>query len=131
MWLWLLLSCAGSPATPTPGSRAERLLAQVAQVESRAATLAERAEADGRLREARLAERDATEQVALLLAEEVEVENALYELRLRERDEERRLELMADSSADAAVTAQRAYENACLQFFTEYVEQATALLHRG
>lgn len=45
MWLYLLLSCGGSPATPTPGSRAELLVAQVAQVETRAATLAERAEA--------------------------------------------------------------------------------------
>lgn len=95
------------------------------------ALLAERNEADGRLREARLSERDAAEQVALLLAEEVEVENAYHELRLRERDEERRHELQADVAADAAVTAQRAYENACLQLFTEYVEQATVRMHAG
>lgn len=45
MWLLLLLSCAGSPATPTPGSRSALLLEQVRQVEARSANLASRAEA--------------------------------------------------------------------------------------
>jgi serine/threonine protein kinase len=90
--------------------------------------LAARNEADLRLARARALERDAVEQLALLHAEALEVESAHHELRLREQDEERRAELMADAAADAAVTAQRAYENACLQLFTEYVEQAAARL---
>jgi serine/threonine protein kinase len=90
--------------------------------------LAARNEADGRLAQARGLEREAVEHLALLHAESLEVESAHQELRLREQDEERRAELMADTAADATVTAQRAYENACLQLFTEYVEQAASRL---
>jgi hypothetical protein len=69
--------------------------------------LAARNEADGRLAQARGLEREAVEHLALLHAESLEVESAHQELRLREQDEERRAELMADTAADATVTAQR------------------------
>jgi chromosome segregation ATPase len=90
--------------------------------------LAVRSDVDAELRRARLAERDAAEQWALLRAEEVEIENASQEIGLREEDEDRRCELMADAAADSASTAQRAYENACLQLFTAYVEHASERL---
>ncbi|HND33817.1 MAG TPA: hypothetical protein PKY30_25720 [Myxococcota bacterium] len=91
MWLWLLLSCAGSPATPTPGSRAERLLAQVAQVESRAATLAERAEAlEGRFDAFRAAPPDEQARIQ----QEIEAEaRALHEESQALAEQVRQIEL--------------------------------------
>ncbi len=93
--------------------------------------LAERNDCDSQIAAARMAEREADEQLAMLLAEELEVELAWGEMMLRERDEERRCEHLADAAADAVVTAQRAYENACLQLYAEYVDHATAALSDG
>ncbi len=76
MWLWLLLSCGGSPATPTPGSRAALLLEQVQQVEARSASLASRAEAlEGRFDAFRAA---SPEQQVLLQQEIQEEARALH-----------------------------------------------------
>jgi len=121
----LLSGLVGHEARSFDGYDVERVVALRQPVRG---LLARRNNADRRLALARALEREAVEQLALLHAEALEVEGAHHELRLLEQDEERRAELMADAAADAAVTAQRAYENACLQLFTDYVEHAAARL---
>lgn len=89
--------------------------------------LAARNEADEQLRRARDAEQRTAEEVASLLAEQVEIDHALTDLSLEEQDEGCRAELLANRAADTALAAQRAFENACLRLYLEYVEQATHL----
>ena len=87
--------------------------------------LAHRNEVEQQLSSERVVERERAEHLALLSAEAFEVDQAGHELRLREHDEERRVELLATVAADANLTALRAYENACLQLYCEYVRQTS------
>ena len=87
--------------------------------------LAQRNEVEQQLSSERVVERERAEHLALLSAEAFEVDQAGHELRLRECDEERRVELLATVAADANLTAFRAYENACLQLYCEYVRQTS------
>ena len=88
--------------------------------------LALRNELEQTLRSARDGERDASEQVALTLAEEVEVRRVLADVELEEQDAGERAELLAASTTDEVITAQRAFENACLNLYLQYVKRAHA-----
>jgi serine/threonine-protein kinase len=88
--------------------------------------LAERYQLDRKIDRARGRERDATEQVALLLAEEVEIEHGHLDLRLAEQDEGVRYELLAGAASDGQLAAQRAFENACLNLYVEYLRATRA-----
>jgi hypothetical protein len=87
--------------------------------------LAARNEADQQLGAARDSELRLVEELASLLAEQAEIEHAATELALQEQDEGNRLERLAHRAGNAALAAQRAFENACLRLYMEYVERAT------
>lgn len=86
--------------------------------------LAARAEADQNLALARDAELRSAEEVASLLAERAEVERAVTELALEEQDEGYRQEMLAHRASDVALAAQRAFENACLRLYMDFVERS-------
>jgi predicted component of type VI protein secretion system len=88
--------------------------------------LALRNELEQSLRSARDGERDGSEQVALTLAEEVETRRVLADVELEEQDEGQRAELLAARTTDEVITAQRAFENACLNLYLQYVKRAHA-----
>ncbi len=85
-----------------------------------------RNELEQTLRAARDGERDGSEQVALTLAEEVETRRVLADVELEEQDQGQRAELLAAGTTDEVITAQRAFENACLNLFLQYVKRAHA-----
>jgi len=96
------------------------VLAQVREL------LALRNEFEQGLRAARDAERNGSEQVALTLAEEVELRRVIADVELEEQDEGQRAELLAARTTDEVITAQRAFENACLNLYLQYVKRAYA-----
>ncbi len=104
-----------NPATVVP------VVAQVREL------LAMRNELEQALTNARNAERDAAEAVALTLAEESEVRRALVDVEQAENDEGRRMELLAARMMDRVITAQRAFENACLNLYSQYVKRGHAM----
>ncbi|MCB9536861.1 MAG: serine/threonine protein kinase [Myxococcales bacterium] len=86
--------------------------------------LALRNDLDQKAAKARRRERRGAEQVALLLAEQVEVQRVFADLELEEQDEGHRAELLAARADDAQLSAQRAFENACLNLFLRFVERS-------
>ena len=86
--------------------------------------LALRNELEQRLHGARDAERNASEEVALTLAQEVELRRVLADIELEEQDMGQRAELLAARTTDDVITAQRAFENACLNLYLQYVKHA-------
>jgi hypothetical protein len=86
--------------------------------------LALRNELEQRLRGARDEERNACEEVALTLAQEVELRRVLADIELEEQDMGQRAELLAARTTDEVIGAQRAFENACLNLYLQYVRHA-------
>lgn len=84
--------------------------------------LAIRADLDAQVIAGRQAERAAAESMALLMAERLEMLRAHADVELEEQDEGQRAEWIAARGADEALTAQRAFENACLNLYLRCVE---------
>lgn len=92
------------------------ILGQVRALLSRRATL------EAKVAQRREAEREGAESVALLMAERLEVLRAHADVELEEQDEGQRAEWLAARAADDVLTAQRAFENACLNLLLRCVE---------
>lgn len=86
------------------------------------ALLARRSELEAKVTQRRNAEREAAESVALLMAERLEVLRAHADVELEEQGEGQRSEWLAARAADDVLSAQRAFENACLNLQLRCVE---------